>query len=159
MSVAVVLGAAVWPGGQPSPTLRRRSLHAAELFRQGRVSHVICCGGLGQHPPSEAEVMQQICREAGVPAGAILLEDKSHTTHENLANIQPLLAKLEQPFIVIVTDRYHKWRALLVARHLGFLAQASCPVQSGTSAFRVIKSWLREVPALIYYWWRFRRRS
>ncbi len=103
--------------------------------------------------------MQQICREAGVPAEAILLEDKSHTTHENLVNIYPLLARLEQSSIVIVTDRYHKWRALLVARHLGFQAQVSCPLQSGTSGVRVIKSWLREVPALIYYWWCIRRRS
>ncbi|WP_253279940.1 YdcF family protein [Phaeobacter sp. 11ANDIMAR09] len=152
-----MLGAAVWPGGQPSPTLRRRSLHAAKLFRRGRVSHVICCGGLGKHPPSEAEVMQKICREAGVPDSAILLEDQSRTTLENLANIRALLARLDQPSIVIVTDGYHKWRALMVARHFGFQAQASCPLQSGTSGLKVVKFWLREVPALIYYWWRLRR--
>lgn len=101
--------------------------------------------------------MQHVCREAGVPAAAILLEDKSHTTFENLANIRPILADLDQPPIVIVTDRYHKWRALMVARHFGFQAQASCPLQSGTSGLKVVKSWLREVPALIYYWWRLRR--
>ncbi len=101
--------------------------------------------------------MQHVCREAGVPDSVILLEDQSRTTLENLANIRALLARLEQPNIVIVTDRYHKWRALLVARHFGFQAQASCPRQSGTSGFRVVRSWLREVPALVYYWWRLRR--
>lgn len=100
--------------------------------------------------------MRQICREAGVPDSAILLEDQSRTTLENLANIRALLAKLDQPNIVIVTDRYHKWRALMVARHFGFQAQASCPPPSDTSRFRVLKSWLREAPALIYYWWRLR---
>lgn len=157
MSVAVVLGAAVWPGGQPSPTLRRRVLHAVELFRQGRVSHVICCGGLGRFPPREAEVMRQICLEEGLPDAAVLMEDQSHTTIENFANIRPILAGLGQPDLLIVTDAYHKWRALITARHFGLSAQATCPAMAGTAGHRVLKSWLREIPALIYYLWRLRR--
>ncbi|MFC4216720.1 YdcF family protein [Pseudophaeobacter arcticus] len=156
MTVAVILGAAVQSDGTPSPTLRRRALHAVEMFRQGRVTHVICCGGLGRFPPREAEVMRRICREEGVPDAAILLEDQSHTTLENLGNIRPILADLDQPEILIVTDGYHKWRALLTARHFGFGAQVACPAMSGTAGRRVVKSWLREIPALIYYLWRLR---
>ncbi len=33
--VIVVLGAAVWPGGQPSPALQRRILHAVDLLAAG----------------------------------------------------------------------------------------------------------------------------
>jgi len=156
VSVAVVLGAAVQSDGQPSPTLRRRSLHAVQLFRQGRVTHVICCGGLGRFPPREAEVIRQVCLQEDLPEAAILLEDQSHSTLENLRNIRPILADLGWPEIVIVTDRYHKWRALLTARHFGYAAQADCPAMTGTAGRRVVKFWLREIPALIYYLWRLR---
>ncbi|MEP2716712.1 YdcF family protein, partial [Pseudophaeobacter sp.] len=129
MTVAVVLGAAVHPGGRASPTLRRRTLRAVDLLKTGQVSHVICSGGLGQNPPSEAEVMRQICAAEGVADDCILLEDQSHTTIENLANSRAILAALGNPDVVIVTDHYHKWRALLVARHLALQARASCPKQ------------------------------
>ena len=101
--------------------------------------------------------MRRICLAEGVPEAAVLLEDRSQTTLENLSNARALLTKAEE--VVIVTDSYHKWRALLVARHLGLGARASCPRQSGTGWRRVLKSWLREVPALLYYWWQLRRRG
>lgn len=157
MTTAIILGAAVWPGGTPSPTLRRRVLHGVALFKAGQVSQLICSGGLGLHPPSEAEVMRQICLSEGLPEEAILLEDRSRTTLENLTNAKDLLAAPGTTKIVIVTDSYHKWRALMVARHLGLLARASCPRQRGTAWHRVLKAWLRELPALAYYCWRLRR--
>jgi uncharacterized SAM-binding protein YcdF (DUF218 family) len=101
--------------------------------------------------------MRQICCASGVPDTAILLEDRSRTTLENLENTGPILMQLGQPSIVIVTDHYHKWRALLVARHLGFQARVSCPAMTGTSRPKLVKSWLREIPALLYYWWRLKR--
>ena len=157
MTTAIILGAAVWPGGKPSPTLRRRVLHGVALFKSGQVSQLICSGGLGQHPPSEAEVMRQICLSEGVPEEAILLEDRSRTTLENLTLAMDLLAAPDTSRVLVVTDSYHKWRALMVARHLGLAARISCPRQSGTSWHRVLKSWLREIPALAYYAWRLKR--
>lgn len=148
---ALVLGAAVWPGGEPSPTLRRRARHAANLFAQGAVSHVIGCGGLGRHPPSEAAVIRAICMAAGVPETAILCEDRSRSTLENIENALPLLRGLGCPPVVIVTDRYHAGRARLVARHFGLEATASCPDQVGTPKGRLLRSWLREIPALLAY--------
>lgn len=159
MNTAIILGAAVWPGGKPSPTLRRRVLHGVTLFKAGHVSQLICSGGLGRHPPSEAEVMRQICLSEGVPEAAILLENRSRTTLENLSNAKDLLTAPGTTKVVIVTDSYHRWRALMVARHLGLMARASCPRQSGTAWHRVLKSWLRELPALIWYWWRLKARG
>lgn len=157
MTIAIILGAAVWPGGEASPTLRRRTLHGVALFKTGRVSQLICSGGLGKHPPSEAAVMREICLAEGLPTDAILLEDRSHSTLENLTNAKALIEDPETADIVIVTDHYHKWRALLTARHLGFRIRASCPSTTGTTWHRVLKSWLREIPALAYYYWRLKR--
>src|SRR5919199_2461978 len=55
--VVVVLGTQVLPGGRPSKPLYARARHAARLYTKGEATLVIPTGGVGKHPPSEAEVM------------------------------------------------------------------------------------------------------
>ncbi|MEC3862698.1 YdcF family protein [Mesobacterium sp. TK19101] len=148
LPTAIVLGAAVWPGGQPSPTLRRRALHAARLWHRGKVGTIIACGGLGQHPPSEAEVIRDLCIAEGVDPAAIRLEDRSATTEENLRLALPLL---ETRQVIIVTDHYHAPRARLVARRLGLDARSSSPPLRGSKPRAQIKAGLREIPAYLWY--------
>ena len=80
---AVILGAQVLSGGRPSGTLRARVWHAARLYADGEVGLVIPTGGVGEHPPSEAEVAAGMLRGAGVPEEAILLEGKAQNTRES----------------------------------------------------------------------------
>jgi len=114
----LILGAAVHANGA-SPALRRRTLHAATLWQEGRAPLVIPCGGTGQHPPAEAQVMQDLLQAAGIPGTAIRCESQSTTTFENIRNALPLLPG---PDVIIVTDRYHRYRTAMVARHLGLRA-------------------------------------
>lgn len=151
---AIVLGAAVWANEGASPTLRRRALHAAGLYFDGKVGRIIGCGGLGQNPPTEAEMIRRICVGAGVPDADILLEDLSTTTRENLIHAQTLMRAAGCASAVIVTDRYHAPRARLMARSLGMTVTTSCPVLSGTKRRLVARAYLREVPALALYLYR-----
>ena len=144
--VALVLGAAVWADG-PSPTLRRRSLHAAAAFHAGRVSHLIACGGMGRHPPTEADAIRAILLHAGVPAHAISLEDGSTNTMENIANALPMLQRLSTRSVLIVTDGYHAPRARLIARKLGLQAQSTSPAPTGMRRGQWLRYVLREIPA------------
>ena len=123
MDAILILGAAVWPDG-PSPTLQRRTLHAAALWHQQVAPVVIPCGGLGVHAPTEAATMRTILLAEGVPDHAIQLEDQSTTTFENLRNGAALMPGKR---VMIVTDRYHARRAALVARYLGLEAHVSSP--------------------------------
>ncbi len=145
--IALVLGAAVWPGGRPSPTLSRRARHAVELYKAGAVDAIMGCGGLGQHPPTEAEVIGQICRAAGIPESAILAEDRSTTTRENLINAKALLPDIGT--VVIVTDPYHAPRARLIARQIGLRAETSCPPWSEVGPRQRLRHIPREALALI----------
>ncbi len=140
--VALVLGAAVWPGGEPSPSLRRRALHAAAIYRTGKVDAIVGCGGVGLNPPAEGEVIVSLCRDAGVPAQALHVEDRSTTTRENLTNALPILRALNPRDLVIVTDAYHAPRARLIARQLGLVARSDCPDWRGLGA----RQWLRHLP-------------
>lgn len=157
MKAALVLGAAVWPGGQASPSLARRARHAAALYARGVVDRIVLTGGLGRNPPEEARVARAICREAGVPDADLFTETRSTTTYENLACALadfPWLARAE---IHIVTDRYHRLRAAMTARALGLVARTSCPPPRGTRPFRVLRSYLREALAIPFYWIKLRR--
>lgn len=140
--VALVLGAAVWAGGAPSPTLARRARHAAGLYRAGKVDMIIGCGGLGDHPPTEASVIVAVCRAEGVPDAALTEEGASTSTRENLTNALPLLARLNPYSVIIVTDPYHAPRARLIAHQLGLRAGSDCP------PWRAIgpRQWLRNIP-------------
>lgn len=149
--MAIVLGAAVWAGGVPSPTLRRRAAHAAGLWHCGDVSGIVASGGVGKNPPSEAQAIVDICQGLGVAATDLILEDQSHTTEENLLFSSRKLHERGARSAIIVTDTYHAPRALLVARRVGLQARASCPAQRGTSLYRLGKSWLREIPAFLWY--------
>ncbi len=154
---ALLLGAAVWPGGEPSPTLRRRTAHAAALWRQGEVEWVVACGGLGRYPPTEALAMRGLLLAAGVPAEAIRLEDRSRSTHENLLFAKPILCGLGATAVVIVTDPTHAPRARLIARGLGIAATSSSPSLRGRRWRAVLAQALREVPATALALWRLRR--
>jgi len=162
----IVLGAAVWPGGVPSPSLRRRAEHAARLFHSQGATWLVLCGGIGKSPPSEANCAAEICLAEGVPASAMLLDETSTSTHENLVNAQKLLASKPIGQALIVTDYYHIPRAVLTARALGLPATGAAPKRDlgKTKLHRHIFSIVREGPALVYYLCRaalarFRRRK
>ena len=86
----VVLGAAVWPGGQPSSVLRDRLSRAAELYHEGVAGKIIVSGGVGRYPPSEAEVGKQFLLKAGVAETDIIKESVSSSTSEQALRIKEI---------------------------------------------------------------------
>ena len=153
-TAALILGAAVWDGG-PSPTLRRRTLHGAALWRADEVTHLVPCGGLGQHPPSEGEAMRDLLIEAGVPERAIHPETASRDTLDNIRLALPILARIGTRRVVVVSDAAHLPRALLVARRFGLDARGSAPPHGARLAPQ-LRLALREIPAYGAYLWRLR---
>ena len=147
---ALVLGCAVHARG-PSPTLRRRTLRAAALWHGGAVGLVVPCGGLGRHPPTEAEAMRAMLLDEGVPETAILLEDRSTSTWENLAFARPLLVARGIQRVVLVSDAHHLPRAVMTARGMGLRATGAATPLRGARASVVAKGLVREVPATLIY--------
>ncbi|CAF1499279.1 unnamed protein product, partial [Didymodactylos carnosus] len=82
--------------------------YAAELYLQGWAPLLIFSGGTGvltkDWQESEADRFAQIARDKGVPSSAILIENKSTNTGENILFTQELLIKYKlspQTFIVV----------------------------------------------------------
>ncbi|MEM8751019.1 MAG: YdcF family protein [Pseudomonadota bacterium] len=154
----VVLGAAVWPNGQPSPTLERRALEAASQYHAGSAPVIIGSGGTGEHPPSEAEMIARLCVENGVPVDCVLEEAQSTTTMENALYSGQILRLQNATKILVVTDSYHLPRALMCFRSLGFAADGAAPDRrySAIPIRKLAWQWLREAIALPFYFVRLR---
>jgi len=83
--------------------------HAAHLFLQGFAPLMVFSGGVGKltesmFKTSEAKAFSEIAIQKGVPPSAILLEEKSTNTGENILFTQKLLAHHKitpQTFIVV----------------------------------------------------------
>ncbi|QQA42217.1 YdcF family protein [Pelagovum pacificum] len=150
MTVTLILGAAVWADG-PSPTLKRRTLHAARLFHDGVASHLVPCGGVGRVGPAEAEVMRDLLISEGVPPDAITPEALSTSTWENIGFACPILDRLRTKDVLIVSDRYHLPRARLAARRFGLRATGAPTPWQGANPKEQLRQSVREVPAIAWY--------
>ena len=150
---AVVLGAQVLPGGRPSGTLRARTVHAARLYAAGTVGLLIPTGGVGEHSPSEAEVMARILRQAGVPEDHLLLEGEARSTRESARLVAAMARERGIRSLLLVTDPLHCVRATDAFRVEGFEAQISPVYSSPTWHRRGMRrsQFAREVVALLWY--------
>ncbi len=116
----MVLGGAVEGPAPPRITLdltdaADRVLHAARLYRAGKAPVVLVSGGvipwLGSDIP-EAESMQLLLEEWGVPSASILRESASRNTYENAVLSRQVLAERGLHRVLLVTSALHMPRAL-----------------------------------------------
>jgi uncharacterized SAM-binding protein YcdF (DUF218 family) len=123
--VIVVLGARVWPGGRPSDALARRTLYAVKLYQEGLAAAIICSGGLGTHPPTEAQAAARLAMDQGVPSEAIVLEEGGHSTEESAFFVSEIMRARGWQRAIVVSDAYHLWRANLLFGQAGIEAYPS----------------------------------
>lgn len=152
-SVAVVLGAQVLRGGRPSKTLEARVLHAARLYAAGEVEVVIVTGGLGEHPPAEAEVMSRILRESGVPEGAVVREDEALSTWDSARLVARLARERGYESVLAVTDPLHCVRTVAAFGEAGLKAVAEPVYSSPMWRKRGLRlgQLVREMGAIFWY--------
>lgn len=115
----VVLGSRLEPGGIPGDSLRCRTLHAVQLFNAGMAPAILFTGGVGDHPPSEAEASRNLALSLGIPERALVLEESSKSTWENAVNAASLCREKGWRRIILVSDPYHLFRASRNFRKVG----------------------------------------
>ncbi len=150
----VVLGAAQW-NGRPSPVLQARLDRAIDLYRQGYAPLLVLTGGsIAGDPFSEASVSRDYARVRGIPEEAILVEEESRSTVENLQGAWQLLSPHRAYSILLVSDPFHMARALVIARDLGFQAHPAPAHESPITRHPLEETFyiMREAGALLMYW-------
>lgn len=150
--VIIVLGAGTWPDGSPTWAQIRRVRHGVALYQKGLAPWMICTGGYTQnHPVSEAQTCVDLALSLGVPASAILREDVSLTTVENVIESQRLMQAHGLHNALLVSDNYHLFRAEWLFRSYG-IPVVSSPAQATEGVipwFSGLWGSYREVGALV----------
>lgn len=136
----IVLGAQ-WKSQGPSYVLQKRLDAAVEYLRKNPDTCVIVSGGQGSNELiSEAQGMAEYLENAGIETERILQEDRSTNTKENLEFSSAYLDKSEDR-VVIVTNNFHVFRALKLAKKQGYaqvegLAAGSYPAMLPNNLLR-----------------------
>ncbi len=140
----VVMGAAQYDG-EPSGALRGRLEHAAALYADGVAPIVVVTGG-NQPGDRTTEGMTGfvVLRDLGLPEEAILVENTSTNTWEQLSATAAILLGRGLDEVVLVSDPYHNLRLLEVADEVGLVAQVDA-----TDASWGRSEWVRETGAVL----------
>jgi len=138
----LVLGAKVMPGGAPSHMLEDRCRRAAALFEAGAAPVLLMSGDHGQVEYDEVTCMKQYAVDHGVPSGAVFMDHAGFSTYDSMYRARDVFQAKK---IIIVTQRYHLFRALYIARRLGLEAYGvSCDYRPYATQ---MKNSLREAAA------------
>ena len=117
--VIILLGYKFYDDGTPDYSTISRAKKAAELWKQGVAPIIVSSGGGPETVPrKQADVMADILIEEGVPNEAIMREDQSRTTIQNIKNTKILLGKESFKAAVVTTD-FHVARSVLICKKLG----------------------------------------
>lgn len=112
----LVLGAGVRDDGSPSHMLEDRLLTGIDLYENGITNTLLMSGDHGQKEYDEVNCMKNYAADKGIPAENIFMDHAGFSTYESLYRAKEVFGAEK---IIIVTQKYHLYRALYVAEALG----------------------------------------
>ena len=133
----IVLGAAIW-GDRPSPMLEDRLLEGINLYESGVANKIIMSGDHGRKGYDEVNIMKSFAIEKGVPSEDIFMDHAGFSTYDSIYRAKAIFNAKK---VVIVTQKYHLYRAIYIANQLGLEAYGvgSDPRQYVGAASREIR--------------------
>lgn len=114
----LVLGAGI-RGNNPSPMLEERLLTAEELYRLNLTNKIIVSGDHGSYDYDEVNVMKNYLLKRAIPSENIFMDHAGFSTYDSIYRAKEIFGAKK---IVIVTQKYHLYRALYIADELGIEA-------------------------------------
>lgn len=114
----LVLGAGI-NGTKPSHMLEDRLLKAIELYKNNISSKIIMSGDHGKTDYDEVNIMKNYAIEKGIPSEDIFMDHAGFSSYESVYRAKEIFKAKK---VVIVTQKYHLYRALYIANQLGIEA-------------------------------------
>lgn len=112
----LVLGCGVHLDGRPSDMLADRIAQGVALYENGTSPKLLMSGDHGRSDYDEVNAMRDAAVEAGVPVDDVFMDHAGFSTYESMYRARDVF---QAKRIVIVSQRYHLYRALYVAERLG----------------------------------------
>ncbi len=115
----VVLGCLVRPDGSPSGMLEDRLNTAIDLWDRGITDAIVMSGDHGTKEYDEVNAMRDFAVAQGVPIERVFMDHAGFSTYDSLYRLKEVFGAEN---VIIVTQRYHLYRALHIANALGLKA-------------------------------------
>ncbi len=133
----LVLGAGIW-GDKPSPILEDRLLTGIELYKNNVSSKIIMSGDHGREEYDEVNIMKSFAIEKGIPSENIFMDHAGFSSYDSIYRAKEIFNCKK---IIIVTQKYHLYRAIYIANQLGIEAYGvnSDPRQYVGATYREVR--------------------
>lgn len=131
----IVMGAKVYNNGQPSKILADRLQSGIELYNAGKVTRFLLSGDHGTKGYDEVNNMRLFLMKNGIKGEDIFMDHAGFNTYSSMIRAKKVFDVKDA---IIVTQRYHLYRSIFLARSVGIKAYG-------------YSSNLRTYPAMKYY--------
>lgn len=115
----VVLGCYVHDDGTPSHMLEDRLKRSVELYQLGIAEKLLMSGDHGRTNYDEVAAMKSYAVGQGIASEDVFMDHAGFSTYESMYRAKEIFGTQK---IVIVTQKYHLYRAIYIARQLGINA-------------------------------------
>ncbi len=112
----LVLGAGVRDDGTPSHMLEDRLLRGIEVYEAGASEKLLMSGDHGREGYDEVNTMKDFALLRGISSEDVFMDHAGFSTYESLYRAKEIFGAKK---IVVITQGYHLYRALYVAKMLG----------------------------------------
>lgn len=112
----LVLGAGVRADGTPSKMLKDRLDKTIELYNSGVSETIIVSGDHRTKDYDEVNTMKNYLIDAGIPSECIFMDHGGLSTYDSMYRAKNIFSVKKA---IIVTQKYHMYRAIYVAKSFG----------------------------------------
>ncbi len=147
--VGLVLGTSkALADGSENKHFTNRMRMAAELYKRGKVKHLLVSGDNGSKYYNEPKAMRAKLEELGVPSEAITRDFAGFRTLDSMFRAKDVF---QLDSLTVISDNFHLPRAIYIGRHYGLnvtgVASKRVPL---TQSFRTeCREWLARVKAVL----------
>ncbi|MGN0571408.1 MAG: vancomycin high temperature exclusion protein [Candidatus Fimenecus sp.] len=142
----LVLGCAVWNNETLSPMLEDRVKTGLSLLEIGACDRLLMSGDHGTVNYDEVNHMKQYCVDKGIDPDIIFLDHAGFSTYESMYRAKAIFSVKK---MIVVTQGYHLYRAVYIARALGIDAYGVAADLQDYALVTDIKNNLREALARV----------
>ena len=114
----LILGAGIW-GDKPSPMLEDRLKEGIVLYKQGTTKKIIMSGDHSREDYDEVKIMKEYAESEGVPSEDIFMDHAGFSSYDSVYRAKEIFGVQK---MIIVTQKYHLYRSLYIAKKLGIEA-------------------------------------
>lgn len=112
----LVLGAGIIDNTRPTLMLKDRLDKSIELYKKGFASKIIMSGDHNRKNHDEVGIMKKYAIEKGVPSEDIFMDHAGFCTYDSIYRAKEIFGVKN---MIIVTQKYHLYRALYISNKLG----------------------------------------